>query len=167
MGGPQLVVGKQSTWMQRLRERRAIRWYCVHPAVAPRGFSNLREDGKPGEGDVITLREDVYQDLVRYLNGARDWEARDAHRLAFHEWLHCCEFDDAMVEARLCTREELIASEQAYGHPDSPLPAILHAIRCGFACNSFTGVLRWRLAPRNQLPAFHQWVQERRGIRPE
>lgn len=121
--------------------------------LAPRGFASTDDVGGPSNGDRITVRQDVEDAFLKAIPIIRRGE-----KVPFLLWNVASvlphEFKHTKPSA-VPTTEEL----EVHSHPNALRPALSHASRIGFRVNTFSGALRFRQEPREDLLECIAWFE--------
>lgn len=170
-----LKAAKIESWYHNPRTYAALRkWHLEFLAklLAPRGYSTFDNDGRPDDGDKVTVKESAYKSAREALRAVNanlkpSYKEMDALLLVVHEYCHTHVRGGAPengIDARIWEAHRL-QEEETYGHPNG-WAAVRHASRTGYGINAFTGLLRFR---RNVPPEIYQkalrWFQGQVAIR--
>lgn len=137
-------------------------WYCSLPGADPGGYSTRDTVSGPSAGDVVVMKEWTRAPAARAYRAIQASRTPDlgdlmALYLHLHEFCHTEEPDHSDVENGKLTQAQFDALVDYYGHPSTPLAAIIHAFRRRLPINAFTRLLRWRRAPIEGWNAGLKW----------
>jgi hypothetical protein len=173
MTGPSLTVVHDDRWIDHLAEANVSSFYHTPKKgldiLAPGAYSSPDSDVGPSDGDRIVVRQSEWNAAVRYgrsLMGDKSPPRADADgfKVVLHEFLHTCvpappaTGSEGNVIVVLGRQSTYALSQRRYSHPDKAIAACIHSISTGFACNAFTRLLRWRIAPPEAMEEFLPWL---------